>query len=254
MSERELRRAAVLAQVKSGAWTLVEAAERMELSYRQSKRLWKCYQKHGAAGLVHGSAGRASNRVKPKKLRTKVVRLIRQKYSGEVGARFGPTLAAEHLASEDQIELSASTVRRWMLVEGLWSRARKVRQHRQRRARREHFCELVQFDGSFHEWLEGRGPRWGCCGPGWRSTACRERSTRIGKTCTCGNPRRKSYCTHAGSPVAEKLSRHESGGFTQGRRRRADFRGLGLRSALSARPKGLAGLRSGRGHGNPTGY
>ena len=161
MSERELRRAAVLAQVKSGAWTLVEAAERMELSYRQSKRLWKRYQKHGAAGLVHGSAGRASNRVKPKKLRTKVVRLIRQKYSGEVGARFGPTLAAEHLASEDQIELSASTVRRWMLVEGLWSRARKVRQHRQRRARREHFGELVQFDGSFHEWLEGRGPR-GC--------------------------------------------------------------------------------------------
>ncbi len=161
MSERELRRAAVLAQVKSGIWTLVEAAERMELSYRQSKRLWKRYAKHGAAGLVHGSAGRSSNRAKPKKIRAKVVRLIRQKYAGAVGERFGPTLAAEHLASEDQIELSASTVRRWMLAEGLWSRARKVRQHRQRRARREHFGELVQLDGSFHEWLEGRGPR-GC--------------------------------------------------------------------------------------------
>src|SRR6202166_3614183 len=161
MSERELRRAAVLAQVKSGSWRLVEAAERMEVSYRQSKRLWKRYQKHGAVGLVHGSAGRASNRAKPKKVRTKVVRLIRQKYSGEVGERFGPTLAAEHLASEDQIELSATTVRRWMLSEGLWSRARKVRQHRKRRDRREHFGELVQLDGSFHEWLEGRGPR-GC--------------------------------------------------------------------------------------------
>ena len=107
MSERELRRAAVLAQVKSGIWTLVEAAERMELSYRQSKRLWKRYAKHGAAGLVHGSAGRSSNRAKPKKIRAKVVRLIRQKYAGAVGERFGPTLAAEHLASEDQIELSA---------------------------------------------------------------------------------------------------------------------------------------------------
>lgn len=161
MSEREMRRAAVLAQVKSGAWTLVQGAERMELSYRQAKRLWKRYQTKGASGLVHGSAGRSSNRAKPKQLRRKVVRLIGQKYSGAVGSRFGPTLAAEHLASEDQIELSASTVRRWMLAEGLWSRARKVRQHRQRRARREHFGELVQLDGSFHEWLEGRGPR-GC--------------------------------------------------------------------------------------------
>jgi transposase len=161
MSEREMRRAAVLAQVESGCWTLVVAAERMQLSYRQAKRLWKRYRSQGAAGLVHGSAGRRSNRAKPRKLRAKVVRLIRQKYSGEVGERFGPTLAAEHLASEDEIELSASTVRRWMLAEGLWSRARKARQHRKRRKRREHFGELVQLDGSFHEWLEGRGPR-GC--------------------------------------------------------------------------------------------
>jgi Winged helix-turn helix len=161
MSERELRRAAVLAQVKSGSWTLVEASERMELSYRQAKRLWKRYQKHGAAGLVHGSAGRSSNRAKPKKVRAKVMRLIRRKYSGEVGKRFGPTLAAEHLEDEDEIELSVTTVRRWMLAEGLWSRERKVRQHRQRRDRREHFGDLVQLDGSFHEWLEGRGPR-GC--------------------------------------------------------------------------------------------
>ena len=161
MSERELKRAAVLAQVKSGAWTIVEGAERMEISYRQAKRLWKRYQRKGAAGLAHVSAGRTSNRAKPKKVRRKVVRLIRQKYSGEVGMRFGPTLAAEHLASEDQIELSVTTVRQWMLAEGLWSRARKARQHRKRRERREHFGELVQLDGSFHEWLEGRGPR-GC--------------------------------------------------------------------------------------------
>lgn len=161
MSEREMRRMAVLAQVKNGSWTVVEAAERMEVSYRQAKRLWKRYRKQGAAGLVHGSVGRRSNRAKPKKVRLKVVRLIRQKYSGEVGQRFGPTLAAEHLGSEDGIEISASTVRRWMLAEGLWSRTRKVRAHRQRRVRREHFGELVQMDGSFHDWLEGRGPR-GC--------------------------------------------------------------------------------------------
>ena len=99
MSDGEMRRAAVLAQVKSEAWTLVEAAERMELSYRQSKRLWKRYRAKGAKALVHGNAGRTSNRSKPKKVRTKVIRLIRAKYSGEVGERFGPTLAAEHLES-----------------------------------------------------------------------------------------------------------------------------------------------------------
>ena len=70
MSEREMRRATVLAQVKSGAWTLVQAAERLKLSYRQAKRLWKRYQKKGATGLVHGSAGRASNRAKAKKTAT----------------------------------------------------------------------------------------------------------------------------------------------------------------------------------------
>ena len=161
MSEREVRRGAALAQVAAQEWTLVEAAERMELSYRQAKRVWKRYRKHGAAGLVHRSAGRSSNRAKPQKFRAKVLRLIRAQYSGEPGERFGPTLAAEHWASEDGMEISAGTLRRWMLAAGLWSRERKARAHRNRRERREHFGELVQMDGSFHEWLEGRGPR-GC--------------------------------------------------------------------------------------------
>src|SRR5260370_22951362 len=142
MSEREMRRAAVLAQVKSGAWTLVEGAERMELSYRQAKRLWKRYRSQGARGLVHGSAGRTSNRAQPKKVRAKVVRLIREKYSGEVGKRFGPTLAAEHLASEDQIELSATTVRRCMLSEGLSSRPRKSANNGDRKRGGSDICRL----------------------------------------------------------------------------------------------------------------
>src|SRR5579872_1757266 len=121
----------------------------------------EAYRKYGSAGLVHGSAGRRSNRAKPQKLRAKVLRLIRSQYSGEPSERFGPTLAAEHLASEKGIEIGAGTLRPWMLAAGLWSRERKVRAHRNRRARREHFGELVQMDGSFHQWLEERGPR-GC--------------------------------------------------------------------------------------------
>src|SRR5450759_1790953 len=161
MSERELKRAAVFGRVAEKAWTLVQAAERMGVSYRQGKRLWKRYRAQGLAGLVHGNVGRASNRAKPKQLRRRVLKLVREKYSGAVGQRFGPTLAAEHLAQEDGIELGVETLRGWMLEEGLWSGERRGRAHRQRRERKAHFGELVQMDGSFHDWLEERGPR-GC--------------------------------------------------------------------------------------------
>jgi hypothetical protein len=87
--------------------------------------------------------------------------LVRAKYSGPVDVRFGPTLAAEHLASEDGVTVHHDTLRRWMLAAGLWSRARKRSPHRQRRERKAHFGELVQLDGSFHDWYETRGPR-GC--------------------------------------------------------------------------------------------
>ena len=161
MSCKELRRAGVLARVESGELKLVNAAVMMGLSYRQTKRLAKRYREGGAQGLKHGSAGRESNRRKAKKFRERVLRLVGKKYSGEEGERFGPRLAAEHLASDDHEEVNAQTLRRWMLSAGLWSRARKRRVHRKRRERKEHVGELVQMDGSFHEWLEGRGPR-GC--------------------------------------------------------------------------------------------
>ena len=158
MSSKELRRAGVLARVESGELKLVSAAVMMGMSYRQSKRLVKRYREGGVQGLQHGSAGRESNRRKSKKFRERVLRLVGKKYSGEEGERFGPTLAAEHLASDDDVEVNAQTLRRWMLAEGLWSRARKQRMHRKRRERKEHVGELVQMDGSFHPWLEERGP------------------------------------------------------------------------------------------------
>jgi transposase len=161
MSKRELRRVGVLARVASEELKLEDAATILSLSYRQVKRIWRRYEKEGAEGLKHRSAGRRSNRAKPKKFRARVVRLLRKKYSGGVGERFGPTLASEHLASEDNLEVHAETLRRWMLAEGLWSRARKRKQHRERREAKEHFGELVQMDGSFHKWFEDRGPE-GC--------------------------------------------------------------------------------------------
>jgi hypothetical protein len=131
----------------------------MEVSYRQAKRLYRRYRARGAKGLRHRSAGRASNRAAPRRLRHRVLALIRAKYSGGVDDRFGPTLAAEHLASEDGIRVDHETLRRWMLAAGLWSRARKRSPHRRRRERMAHFGELVQRDGSFHPWFEDRGPQ-----------------------------------------------------------------------------------------------
>lgn len=158
MSARELRRAGILARVAAETLTLRSAATLMEVSYRQAKRLYGRYRAEGAKGLKHRSAGRASNRRTARRLRSRVLALIRTKYGGDAGTRFGPTLAAEHLASEDGICIDHETVRRWMLAEGLWSRARKRSPHRRRRARMAHCGELVQLDGSFHPWFEDRGP------------------------------------------------------------------------------------------------
>ena len=133
MSSRELRRLGVLTRVEKEALSLVDAAAILGLSYRQTKRIWRRYQNEGAEGLQHRSVGRESGRTKPKKFRLKVLRLVHQKYSGEVGERFGPTLAAEHLGSEDGMEVHPETLRRWMLAEGLWSRMRKRKAHRKRR-------------------------------------------------------------------------------------------------------------------------
>lgn len=180
MSSRELERVEVMGRVASGTLKLVHAAEMLELSYRQTKRLWRRYRKKGAEGLQHGHAGQASNRSKPKKLRRQVLQLIQKKYSGsESEERFGPTLAAEHLGEEDGIVVDHETLRRWMLAAGLWSRQRKHKKHHQRRDRKAHFGELVQLDGSFHDWLEERGP--GGCLMNMVDDATGRTEARLGK-------------------------------------------------------------------------
>jgi transposase len=157
MSTRELTRAGVLARVAAGTLSLKSAATVMDVSYRQAKRLYHRYRAEGAKGLKHRSAGRRSNAARAPHEREQILAVIREKYSGGGDERFGPTLAAEHLASEDGVHVHHDTLRRWMLAAGLWSRARKRRPYRRRRERKAHFGELVQLDGSFHPWFERRG-------------------------------------------------------------------------------------------------
>lgn len=158
MSASELRRVGVMERVAAGTLKLGSAAELLGISYRQAKRIYRRYRVEGAKGLQHRSAGHPSNRRTAQALRERALALVREKYSGGLDERFGPTLAAEHLAAEDEVRVDHETLRRWMLDAGLWSRARKRSPHRRRRERKAHFGELVQLDGSFHRWCETRGP------------------------------------------------------------------------------------------------
>lgn len=147
MSEKERLRKGVFEVVRAGAWNLVEAAEHLNMSYRQCKRSYKRYVAEGDAGLVHRSRGRPSNRRKDDALREAVLQRYEERYEG-----FGPTLAAEKLA-EDGYEVDHETLRRWLMAKGKWRRQRKRYPFRQRRERRLHFGELVQMDGSIHHWF-----------------------------------------------------------------------------------------------------
>ncbi len=153
MSMQERRRLELLSRVRDKQVSLAKVAEVLALSYRHVKRLWQRYRAHGDAGLVHRSRGRPSNRRIDESKRQAILRRYQERYSD-----FGPTLASEHLAREG-LAVDAETLRRWLIAAGLWQRRRKRRQHRQWRARKEHRGELVQLDGSEHDWFEGRRAR-----------------------------------------------------------------------------------------------
>lgn len=150
MTGEERKRMTLLAGVKEERLSLAEAAEAMGLCYRQAKRVWARYKKQGDAGLAHRSRGRKSGRGKPEEMRKAVLARYRERYPD-----FGPTLAAEKLLGEGH-EVDHETLRRWLLKEGLWAGVRRSRRHRSRRERKECFGQMVQMDGSHHDWFEGR--------------------------------------------------------------------------------------------------
>ena len=162
MSTKEVSRGVVFARVQAGGLRLHGAAQLLRVSYRQVKRLYQRYRAGGAVALVHGNVGRPSNHARPAPERAMVLAIVRAEYGGAVargaGQRFGPTLAAEHLWCDHGLLVPVPTLRRWMREAGLWSAVRRPPRAHRRRARRAHFGELLQLDGSFHDWLEGRGP------------------------------------------------------------------------------------------------
>ena len=155
MSRKEIDRASVFARIAEGRLTQVHAAEMLGLSIRQVRRLCRRYEAGGASSLASKRRGRPSNRRLPDNVREAVLALVRARY-----ADFGPTLAQEKLFELHGIDVSVSTLRRWMTEDGLWV-PRKLRDRRvhQPRGRRPCVGELVQIDGCDHDWFEDRGPR-----------------------------------------------------------------------------------------------
>jgi transposase len=154
MSQRELTRLEVIQRIKRKTLKQRQAAELLSLSVRQVKRLCKAYQASGAVGLISKRRGQPSNNRLSEQTLKQARQLLRSRYHD-----FGPTLATEKLAIEG-VSLSVETVRQLLIGEGLW-KAKRVRrlvihQLRERRAR---LGELVQIDGSPHDWFEGRAPK-----------------------------------------------------------------------------------------------
>jgi transposase len=152
-SQRELKRLHIAQKVIEGSVRQAEAAEMLSVSDRQMRRIVGRVREEGSQGIVHRSRGRQSNRKYPEELKERVIELYRQNYEG-----FGPTLAQEKLFERDSISISDETLRLWLIETGLWKKRRKGRQHRRWRPRKERCGEMIQMDGSHHDWFEGRGP------------------------------------------------------------------------------------------------
>ena len=153
MSRRETKRLHIIHQALDKRITQKKAAELVGLSSRQLRRMLKRVREEGDDGISHRSRGKASNRRVPKKIKDKALKLFKEKYSD-----FGPTFASEKLLDVHEIKLSEETLRLWLNKENISYEKRKGRKHRQWRERKHHFGEMVQMDGSHHDWFEGRGP------------------------------------------------------------------------------------------------
>ena len=157
MSIKEASRLGVMRRMDKKDLTPRRASEELGISVKQLRRVRKRYLTEGAPGLVSRKRGQVSGNRIGAEIREKAMRLLRTDYH-----EFGPTFASEKLLERQQVQLSDETLRKWMIEEGIWvAKKKKDKRVYQRRPRRSRFGELLQGDGSPHDWFEGRGEK--CC-------------------------------------------------------------------------------------------
>ena len=155
MSIQEAERLGLMRQIDKKKLTIKKASEELGLSLRQAKRIRKRYLEQGEGGLVSQKRGKKSNRKTPEELRSYIIELLKTKYLG-----FGATLASEKLEEREGIKISDETLRTWLIEENLWKAKKKIKTRAyQRRVRRSRFGEMLQGDGSLHDWFEGRSEK-----------------------------------------------------------------------------------------------
>jgi len=153
-TQQELKALHVTRKAIDKVITQKEAAEAVDLSERQIRRKIRRVRQEGDKGIIHRLRGALSNRAMPDTIKNKALALFKAKY-----ADFGPTLASEKLFERDKIQVNDETLRLWLIGAGIPYKRRKKRPHRQWRQRKEYYGQMVQMDGSDHDWLEGRGPQ-----------------------------------------------------------------------------------------------
>lgn len=153
MSRKEASRLHILHQALDDRITQTEAASLVGLSDRQVRRLIKRIRKEGDDGICHRSRGKASNHRISQKIKDRTIHLFRKEYRD-----FNLTHASEKLSADQGITIHRETLRLWLQAAEIPYKKRKARKHRKWRERKAHFGELVQIDGSHHDWFEGRGP------------------------------------------------------------------------------------------------
>lgn len=156
MSSRELDKVKLISQVAEKKMSMEECSELLGITKRQGYRLLHRYRMEGEVGLIHKSRGRKSNHSCSLEHRREIIAIYRSRYSD-----YGPTLFSEKLYENHGIKHSRETLRLWMRLAGIMNSQRKKRPHRKRRERMSGLGEMVQFDGSIHDWFEGRGEV--CC-------------------------------------------------------------------------------------------
>jgi transposase len=156
MTQADRDRLVTLKKAKKRLITQRQAAEELGLSVRQVKRLVLALKKRGDKAVIHGLRGKASNQRIARSVEEEAMQIL----STDLYKGFGPTLASEYLADKHDIEVSKETVRQWMVRAKLWrAKEQKVKAVHVWRPRRRRFGELVQWDTSEHDWLEGRGEK-----------------------------------------------------------------------------------------------
>lgn len=154
MSQGELKRLYIIRKAIEKRIKQKEAAEILGIGQRQIRRLVKRVREESDKGIIHRSRGNVSHNAIPQQTKQKVLSLCKGVYAG-----FNPTLASEKLFERNKIKISSETLRQWFISESVAYDQRRARPHRKWRPRKEHCGQMLQMDGSHHDWFESRGPR-----------------------------------------------------------------------------------------------